>query len=114
MATRNHIENPFEYLIHGLKDIMRTSAGVIRDVRGRGLWVGVDIEPSHASARELVERLASRGVLSKETHETVIRFAPPLTITHALIDRALDAFRQVVESKCAEVARGKAREPVPA
>ena len=76
--------------------VMDESGGVIRAVRGRGLWVGVDIEPSHASARELVERLAAGGVLSKETHETVIRFAPPLTITRALIDRACGIFREVV------------------
>jgi ornithine--oxo-acid transaminase len=58
--------------------------------------VGVDIDPSRASARELVEGLAARGVLSKETHETVIRFAPPLTIGKDLIDRAVDAFAGVV------------------
>jgi ornithine--oxo-acid transaminase len=47
----------------------------------------------------MVERLAARGVLSKETHDTVIRFAPPLTITKALIDRAVDIFREVALDK---------------
>jgi len=65
-------------------------------VRGRGLWVGVDIDPARGSARELVEQLAQRGVLSKETHETVIRFAPPLTVTPALIEKATRIFREVV------------------
>ncbi len=68
----------------------------MRDVRGRGLWIGVDIDPAHGSARRLVERLAERGVLSKETHETVIRFAPPLTITRELIDKAAGIFRDAV------------------
>jgi ornithine--oxo-acid transaminase len=77
---------------------------LVRAVRGRGLWVGVDVNPDHATARELVERLAARGVLSKETHETVIRFAPPLTITKALIDRAVDVFREVVLDKREELA----------
>ena len=40
--------------------------------------------------------MAAHGVLSKETHETVIRFAPPLTISKALIDRAVEIFRQVI------------------
>jgi ornithine--oxo-acid transaminase len=84
------------HLLERLRGVMQESGGLIRDVRGRGLWVGVDVAPERASARELVERLAAGGVLSKETHETVIRFAPPLTITRELIDRAVDVLRQVV------------------
>ncbi len=83
------------YLMRRLQEVQHAARPLIRDVRGRGLWVGVDIDPAHGSARQLVERLAQRGVLSKETHETVIRFAPPLTITPALIDKAVDIFRQV-------------------
>ena len=79
-----------------LESVMRESGGLVRTVRGRGLWVGVDIDPQFAAARELVQRLAGKGVLSKETHETVIRFAPPLTITKALFDQAVDRFRDVV------------------
>ena len=89
------------YLLAGLQAI---SSPLIRAVRGRGLWVGVDIDPAFASARHLVEQLAQHGVLSKETHETVIRFAPPLTITQALIDRALEAFRAVVQAESAQAA----------
>jgi ornithine aminotransferase len=92
-----------DYLIARLQEVMQESGGLIRGVRGRGLWVGVDVEPAHATARELVERLAAQGVLSKETHETVIRFAPPLTIGKALIDRAVDIFRQVVRDKQKEL-----------
>jgi ornithine--oxo-acid transaminase len=84
------------YLMRRLKEVQAAASPLIRDVRGRGLWIGVDIDPAHGSARRLVERLAERGVLSKETHETVIRFAPPLTITRELIDRAVDIFREVV------------------
>jgi ornithine aminotransferase len=92
------------HLHERLLAVMRESGGLVRDVRGRGLWVGVDIEPKHATAREMVERLARRGVLSKETHETVIRFAPPLTITKATIDDAVERFREVVLEKCRELA----------
>jgi ornithine--oxo-acid transaminase len=88
-----------DYLIGRLRDVQAECAPLIRDVRGRGLWVGVDVEPAHATARELVERLAAEGVLSKETHDTVIRFAPPLTITRELIDRAVESFRKVCVEK---------------
>ncbi|NPC58192.1 ornithine--oxo-acid transaminase [Caenimonas soli] len=92
-----------EYLNARLREVMQSSGGLIRGVRGRGLWVGVDVEPAYASARELVERMAAQGVLSKETHETVIRFAPPLTISKALVDKAVDIFRQVVQGKQKEL-----------
>jgi ornithine--oxo-acid transaminase len=87
------------YLIRKLREAADEAAPLVRAVRGRGLWVGVDIAPEHASARELVEMLAARGVLSKETHETVIRFAPPLTISRELIDEAVAAFRSVLQDK---------------
>ena len=97
-----------EHLLERLRGAMQAARPLIRDVRGRGLWAGVDIDPAHATARELVERLAGQGVLSKETHETVIRFAPPLTITRDLIDRAVDIFQQVVLAKHRELALGVA------
>ena len=103
-----------DYLLARLREVMAAGSPLIRDVRGRGLWAGVDIDPAHATARELVERLAAQGVLSKETHETVIRFAPPLTITRALIDRAVAIFRQVVLDKRQELALGSAGRAVTA
>ena len=92
-----------EYLFRRLREVQAQVQPLIRDVRGRGLWIGVDIEPSCTTARDLVERLAAAGVLSKETHETVIRFAPPLTITHELMDRAVDIFQRVVLEKYREL-----------
>ncbi|WHZ10135.1 MAG: Ornithine aminotransferase [Burkholderiaceae bacterium] len=83
------------HLLERLRAVQRAAAPLIRDVRGRGLWVGVEIDPSIATARTVVERMAARGVLSKETHETVIRFAPPLTIAREQIDRAVDVFEQI-------------------
>lgn len=84
------------YLLARLSAVQARHPALIRAVRGRGLWVGVDVDPAAASARELVERLARRGVLSKETHETVIRFAPPLTVTREQIDQACDALAEVL------------------
>ncbi len=63
---------------------------LIRAVRGRGLWVGVDFDPAKVSARKVCEVMKEKGVLSKETHETVVRFAPPLTITKAELDFGIE------------------------
>ncbi|MEH0974836.1 ornithine--oxo-acid transaminase [Micromonospora sp. CPCC 205546] len=57
-------------------------------VRGRGLWAGLDIDPTLMSGREACERLAERGVLAKDTHGATIRLAPPLVITEEEIDHA--------------------------
>lgn len=77
---------------HLLERLRAISSPLIKAVRGRGLWVGVDLDPALVSARKVVERLAERGVLSKETHETVIRFAPPLTIAREALDWGVDVF----------------------
>lgn len=64
--------------------------GLAREVRGRGLWVGVEIAPDAGAAKEIVARLADSGVLTKETHEQTIRFAPPLTISREELDWGLE------------------------
>ncbi|MDX2462080.1 MAG: aminotransferase class III-fold pyridoxal phosphate-dependent enzyme, partial [Gammaproteobacteria bacterium] len=63
---------------------------LIRDIRGRGLLIGIEIEPDKASARAVCERLMAHGILSKETHETVVRLAPPLIIDAPTIDWAIE------------------------
>ena len=95
-----------EYLFRRLREVQDEVRPLIRDVRGRGLWIGVDIEPSCTTARDLVERLAAGGVLSKETHDTVIRFAPPLTISYELMDKAVKVFREVARRKHRELGLG--------
>ena len=65
-------------------------------VRGLGLWAGAEIEPGFASAREICERLLAKGVLSNATHHTVVRFSPPLVISKADLDWALDRFEEVL------------------
>ena len=60
-------------------------------IRVRGLWAGVDVDPSQLSGRELCEGLLQRGVLAKDTHGSTIRLAPPLVASEADIDILLDA-----------------------
>ena len=54
--------------------------GGVVDVRARGLWAGIDVEPTLMSGRELSERMLAKGVLVKDTHGSTIRLAPPLVI----------------------------------
>lgn len=68
----------------------------VKEVRGRGLLMGVELYPAAGGARRFCEALQARGILCKETHEHIIRFAPPLVITRDEIDWALAAIREVL------------------
>jgi ornithine--oxo-acid transaminase len=70
---------------------------VLTEVRGRGLWAGAEINPQIATARQICESLLAKGVLSKETHGTVVRLAPPLVIARHDLDWALDRFAEVLD-----------------
>jgi ornithine--oxo-acid transaminase len=81
---------------HMLERLRAIASPALKEVRGRGLWAGAEIDPAIASARETCERLLEKGVLSKETHHTVVRLAPPLVIPRADLDWALDRFEEVL------------------
>ncbi len=68
----------------------------LKTVRGRGLWAGVEIDPKQASARDVCLRMLEKGVLSKDTHGTVVRLAPPLVIRKYDLDIALDIFAEAL------------------
>jgi ornithine--oxo-acid transaminase len=75
------------YLLRRLRAI---ASPLIREIRGKGLLIGMDLEPERIGARQFVETLLRHGVLSKDTHGTVARFAPPLVIERDEIDWAVD------------------------
>ncbi|MGD9292115.1 MAG: ornithine--oxo-acid transaminase [Gammaproteobacteria bacterium] len=79
-----------------LERLRTIDSPLIREVRGRGLFIGLEIEPAQASAREVCERLMKRGLLSKETHETVVRLAPPLAVDRASLEWAADQIAEVL------------------
>ena len=83
-----------DYLMDALRKI---ESPLISEVRGSGLFVGVEIDPALGSAREVCERLMTRGLLSKETHETVVRLAPPLVVTREQLDWAVTQIREVLQ-----------------
>jgi len=87
------IERSFElgkYFLEKLREIKCTH---IKTIRGRGLWIGLELD---TNARPYCEALMKHGILCKETHDTVIRFAPPLVITKEEIDWALERIAKVL------------------
>jgi ornithine--oxo-acid transaminase len=82
-----------EYLMGKLRGL---DSPLISDIRGSGLFVGIEIDPALGSARLICEALMERGLLSKETHETVVRLAPPLVISREEIDWAVEQIDQVL------------------
>lgn len=75
-------------------ELQKINHPAIKEVRGRGLFIGMEL---HESARPFCEALKEKGLLCKETHDTVIRFAPPLVITKEELDEALNRIRSVFE-----------------
>src|SRR5215470_8693003 len=81
---------------HMLQRLSTIRSPVLKEVRGRGLWAGAEINPRFAAARQACEAMLAKGVLSKETHQTVVRLAPPLVIAREDLDFALDRFAEVI------------------
>ena len=82
-----------EYLLKRLKAI---SSPMIVDIRGKGLLIGLEIDTKRASARQFVETLLKHGVLSKDTHGTVARFAPPLIVDREQLDWGVERIRDAL------------------
>ncbi|MCB1435876.1 MAG: ornithine--oxo-acid transaminase [Rhodobiaceae bacterium] len=96
IAEEGLVERSRELGAHMMERLRAIGSEALGEVRGRGLWAGAEISPAIASAREICERLLDKGVLSKETHDSVVRMAPPLVIGRDDLDRALDAFEDVL------------------
>jgi len=79
--------------------LLQLNSKIIKEIRGKGLWLGVEIDPRFISGKDLSKLLLEKGILCKETRETTIRFAPPLIIKKDEIDWAVeiigDAFKNI-------------------
>ena len=82
------------YLMEGLR---RIESQHVELIRGKGLWVGLVLKEAAGGARRFCEALQREGMLCKETHENVIRIAPPLTVTREDIDWMLDRLERVLQ-----------------
>jgi ornithine--oxo-acid transaminase len=76
--------------------LQRIESHHVKEVRGRGLFIGVELKPEAGGARRFCEALRERGLLCKETHQHVIRFAPPLVVTKEELDWALQQIEAVL------------------
>lgn len=85
-----------EYFMEQLSEIPSPH---IKEVRGKGLLIGVELKPEAGGARRFCEALQQNGLLAKETHDNVIRFAPPLVIDKETIDWAVGVIRPVLNMK---------------
>jgi ornithine--oxo-acid transaminase len=88
------IENSAELGEYFIEKLRKLDSPSIKEIRGVGLWIGLELVASAGGARRYCEALQKKGLLCKETHETTIRFAPPLTISRKDLDWA---FERVVE-----------------
>lgn len=95
LIEENLIQKSYELGNYFQTQLKSIHSPKVCDVRGKGLLIGIEINKAY-SAREICMNLLSHGILTKETHETVIRFAPPLIITKEQIDVAVDALKQVL------------------
>jgi ornithine--oxo-acid transaminase len=89
------VERSAENGAHFLDKLRTLKSTKVKEVRGRGLWIGIEL---NERARPYCEALKNEGVLCKETHERVIRIAPPLVITREEIDWAFERIKKVIES----------------
>jgi ornithine--oxo-acid transaminase len=83
-----------EYFLKGLHAL---ASPHVTELRGKGLWIGMELKPEAGGARRFCEALKHVGLLCKETHTHTIRFAPPLVITKAEIDWALERLAGVMK-----------------
>ena len=94
----NLIENSCELGSYFKSKLISIDNNIIKEVRGKGLWIGVELNKHNFNAKDLCLMLLNEGLLCKETHKSVIRFAPPLMITKKEIDWAIEKITKVISS----------------
>ncbi|MEJ2478229.1 MAG: aminotransferase class III-fold pyridoxal phosphate-dependent enzyme [Desulfobacterales bacterium] len=99
LIQENMIENAQKMGDYFLSQLKNIDSPFIKEIRGKGLLIGVELLPEAGGARGFCERLRTKGLLCKETHENVIRFAPPLVITKAQIDWAMERIESVLKER---------------
>ena len=98
LVDEGMVENSRELGAYALERLQQIDSPHLADVRGLGLWIGLEVKPETGGARPFCEALRDRGLLCKETHDYVIRFAPPLMISREDLDWALEQLEAVLMS----------------
>ena len=96
LVEERMIENSAKQGAYALERLRAIRSPHVQEVRGRGLWIGIELKVEAGGARRFCEQLATEGILCKETHTHVIRVSPPLVISRQELDWALDRFEKVL------------------
>jgi ornithine--oxo-acid transaminase len=96
IREENLSERSYELGEYFMEQLAEIPSPHVKEVRGKGLLIGVELKPEAGGARRFCEAMQEKGILAKETHDNVIRFAPPLVIDKDTIDWALPAIRDVL------------------
>ncbi len=96
LQEENLIENAEKLGNYFIEELRKIPSHHIQEVRGKGLLIGVELNPQAGGARRFCEVLKGKGILAKETHDNVIRFAPPLIVTKEIIDWALPIIKEAL------------------
>jgi len=96
LVDEKMIENAAKMGDYFQKELKEIQSPYVKEVRGKGLLIGVELKHDVGGARPFCEKLMKKGLLCKETHEHVIRFAPPLVIKKQEIDWALERIKEVL------------------
>ena len=99
LVEEHLVENSAKMGEYFIEQLIEISSPHVKEVRGKGLLIGVELHHKAGGARRFCEALAKQGILAKETHENVIRFAPPLIIDQATLDWAIPRIREVLNLK---------------
>jgi ornithine--oxo-acid transaminase len=82
---------------HFLTQLRKLASPLVTHIRGRGLFIGMEMDPTRVSARTVCERLLAHGILTKDTHDTVVRLTPPLVINRAQLDWAVEHIAEALD-----------------
>jgi ornithine--oxo-acid transaminase len=96
LVEEGMVENSAKQGAYFLERLREIDSPWVKEIRGKGLWIGIELRPEAGGARRFCEALMHEGLLCKETHDHVIRIAPPLVIDRAGIDWALERLQKVL------------------
>ena len=91
------VENSNKQGAYFLEELKKIESPILKEIRGKGLWIGVEINTKIIDGRSICKLLLKKGILSKETHESTIRFAPPLIIEKKEIDWTVQTFKETLK-----------------
>jgi ornithine--oxo-acid transaminase len=96
LVEEKMVENSAQMGAYFLEGLRRINSPLIKEIRGRGLMIGLELKPEAGGARQYCEQLMEAGILCKDTHNDIIRISPPLVIQKDEVDWALERFEAVL------------------